>query len=384
MKATAAILIMMVVAAGCNKPNEQNNGGNNGNNDGDVRVTTYIPQDITATTAICGGDVITVQGLSLSSIGVCWGTENNPTIDDTCVFSSRWNEPFVCTLYGLEPETQYYVRAYALRGLMCYYGEVESFTTSIVAPPLIQILQGDSYVYDGQVINIGTDYIYGIRVASNTQTNKELATLKLSVSLTDMNDVEYYADDTTINISGTEYTYQEPLNFSLDRDELISKFNITATVTDVDGNMNSLTTHLVINLPEEPLTEEPLTEVDFEWYRCGNEQTGLEEYGLYWYRNAKSPFAEIKPLDGVLLYKFNDSSVWDEIESESQKAALFSNSAVTAAIYNDVDVSQNSTYDDLIGTRMPDGSLHLIHVELFIVGSYTPAGTPFTIYGKAK
>ena len=54
-KAIAAIMLTVaaIVVAGCNKPNEPNNGENNGggNNDSDVRVTTYTPQDITATTA---------------------------------------------------------------------------------------------------------------------------------------------------------------------------------------------------------------------------------------------------------------------------------------------------------------------------------------------
>lgn len=143
-KALAAMMLIVtaIIVAGCNKPDEHSGGNSNGqndtivdpnngggNNDSDVRVTTYTPQDITATTAVCGGDVIAVQGLSLSGIGVCWSTEDNPTIDDSHVFSEQWNEPFVCIIEDLEPETQYYVRAVALRGLMCYYGEIKSFTT---------------------------------------------------------------------------------------------------------------------------------------------------------------------------------------------------------------------------------------------------------------
>ena len=245
--------------------------------------------------------------------------------------------------------------------------------------PSIAIITGENHVYDGQTLNIGTDYIYGVRVASNTQTNKELATLKLAYTMTDMLDEEYYSDDTIINISGSEYTYEEPMNFSLDRDMLISKVIITATVTDVDGKMKSLTTNLVINLPEEPLTE-----VDFDWYRLGNFQSGLEEYGLYWYRNAKSPFAEIKPLDGVTLYKFNDSSVWDEIEFESDKIALFSDGAVTAAMYNNVDTNQNGTYDDLIGTIKSDGTMYILHVTSCVIGAQQTEGRPIHIYGQAK
>lgn len=99
------------------------------NNDNDVRVTTYTPQDITPFSAVCGGDVIVVQGLSLSSLGVCWSTEPNPTAEDTHLSTTNWNEPFVCTITGLEPSTKYHVRAYALRGLEYYYGDDKEFTT---------------------------------------------------------------------------------------------------------------------------------------------------------------------------------------------------------------------------------------------------------------
>lgn len=124
-----ALLLMLVFAISCNKPDEPNNGGNNGNNGSDVRVTTYSPQEITATTVKCGGDVIAAQGLSLTELGVCWGKEQNPTADQTHLSTSVWNEPFVCTITDLEPDTKYYYRAYALRGLVYYYGEEKSFTT---------------------------------------------------------------------------------------------------------------------------------------------------------------------------------------------------------------------------------------------------------------
>ena len=121
MTAVAAIMLTVTLffATGCNKEN----------NDSDVRVTTYTPQDITQTTAKCGGDAIVTQGLSLSEFGVCWSKERNPTAEGYHLSTATWNEPYVCTITGLEPSTKYHVRAYALRGLEYYYGEDKSFTT---------------------------------------------------------------------------------------------------------------------------------------------------------------------------------------------------------------------------------------------------------------
>ncbi len=111
--------VALFITTGCNKEN----------NDSDVKVTTYTPQEITQTTAKCGGDVIVTQGLSLNELGVCWSTERNPTASDTHLSTTNWSDTYVCTLTGLEPSTKYHVRAYALRGLEYYYGDDKSFTT---------------------------------------------------------------------------------------------------------------------------------------------------------------------------------------------------------------------------------------------------------------
>lgn len=181
LKTITAVLLMMVFAVGCNKPDEPNNGGNNGNNDNDVRVTTYSPQDITATTAKCGGDVIVTQGLSLSELGICWGKEQNPTAEQNHLSTSIWNEPFVCTITDLEPDTKYYVRAYALRGLEYYYGEEKSFSTT--EDNGIGVYNGHKYVDLGlpsgtlwAICNIGanTPEDYGGYYAWGETTTKAL------------------------------------------------------------------------------------------------------------------------------------------------------------------------------------------------------------------
>ncbi len=127
---SVTLAVILAITTSCKKSSDSASNSGGGNTSSDVRVTTYNPQGITATTAVCGGDAIVTQGLSLSEIGVCWSAENNPTVEDARLSTTEWGAPFVCKITGLEPNTKYYVKAYALRGLEYYYGSEKSFTTS--------------------------------------------------------------------------------------------------------------------------------------------------------------------------------------------------------------------------------------------------------------
>ena len=103
----AAIVLTTSVlfVVGCKKTDDINNGGgNNGNSDSDVRVYTYMPQDITATTVKCGGDVIATQGLKLTELGVCWSTETSPTAADAHRSTVFWDEPLSVRLRDWSPK----------------------------------------------------------------------------------------------------------------------------------------------------------------------------------------------------------------------------------------------------------------------------------------
>ena len=159
------LAIILVAFAGCKKSennSSSSSSGGGGSTTSDVRVTTYTPQNITGNSAVCGGDVIVTQGLSLTEIGVCWNTEGEPMASDNYLSTEVWNEPFVCTMTGLSPVTKYYVRAYALRGLEYYYGEEKTFTTlnaqgtiPTVITSEVSELTGVSAVCGGNVISDG-------------------------------------------------------------------------------------------------------------------------------------------------------------------------------------------------------------------------------------
>lgn len=121
MKVLAALMLMTAVifAAGCNKEENSN-----------VKVTTYEPQDITQTTATIKGEVdVVVDGVTVTDMGVCWGTSKNPTVSDNYISGNAKGTTFTCTITGLEPGTKYHVRVFATDGTEFYYGSDQSFTT---------------------------------------------------------------------------------------------------------------------------------------------------------------------------------------------------------------------------------------------------------------
>ena len=92
-------------------------------------VVTSLPTDITAVSAVVGGTVTLPEGGHLFQRGVCWGTEPNPDIDGNHTSEEPVMGSFSDTIVGLNPNTTYYVRAYAVTDDGLAYGVNMSFTT---------------------------------------------------------------------------------------------------------------------------------------------------------------------------------------------------------------------------------------------------------------
>ncbi len=248
--------------------------------------------------------------------------------------------------------------------------------------PSIAVKTGENYVYDGQTVDIGQNYTLGFRAASNSQTMKELATFKLNVKFTTLDDTETKSYDSIINVSGTEYTFEQVLNFGLTNNEesreLVAKAIFTATITDVDGKMNSTTINLNINQPAVAL--EPK---DFSWVRQGSsDATGLAEYGLEWTGNGKEVFAIIKPVAGAEMYMILPED-WAAVKTDVDKAAFFSDGVYSViSDFQGVSAWNSNDYNFVIGTRY-NGEYHMIHITHGEVLSAT-SGTTITITGQSK
>ncbi len=248
-----------------------------------------------------------------------------------------------------------------------------SCTENVENPePTIAILAEEGYVANNDVVDLNTEVHFGFVLNYNPDTKSTLKSLVVKIDDTE------WANLTDTLTGLTTFTYKDVVTYTSSRDEIIGTSVITATVTDEAGETATATINLQINEPAQPLTVS-----DFEWYRLGNTQTGLEEFGLYWERNQKETHAQIKPLEGVTLYSF-DASKWEETTTDVEKAALFADGAISLLVYNNVSTSVEGTYDDVIGTKMADGTLHLIHVMKCEIGTFVPQGYPITISGEAK
>ena len=93
-------------------------------------VTTGAVDNVTETTATCGGNVTAVGYSAVTARGVCWDTESNPTVDGSHTSNGTGTGSFTSSITGQTANTTYYVRAYATNSVGTAYGEEVSFTTS--------------------------------------------------------------------------------------------------------------------------------------------------------------------------------------------------------------------------------------------------------------
>ncbi len=117
-------------------------------------VTTRSVTSIGYTEATSGGNVTSDGGSSVTERGICWSQSQNPGFSDHCQSSGSGTGSYTITMRNLEPNTNYYVRAYAVNSVGTGFGSQINFQTDeISVDPQLSSLSASSTTVQANNLN---------------------------------------------------------------------------------------------------------------------------------------------------------------------------------------------------------------------------------------
>ena len=115
-------------------------------------VSTNLASSITTSGALCGGLISADGGYNLTSRGVCWSTSADPTTINSKTIDGSGVGSFTSTISGLQPNTTYYARAYAINSVGTVYGNQVVFKTNqVITVPILTTSSVKSITSSGAI-----------------------------------------------------------------------------------------------------------------------------------------------------------------------------------------------------------------------------------------
>lgn len=167
-------------------------------------VVTNNVSNITSSSAICGGNVVSDGGDSVYERGVCWSTSQNPTIAGSHLSNGTGTGSFSINVTGLLPTTTYYVRAYAKNSVGTAYGEEAAFsTTSTSSCGTLTVSDYDGNIYN--TVLLGTQC--WMKQNMKTTHYSDGTFILLGSGIDNLNGYRYYPNNNSDNVASMGYLY---------------------------------------------------------------------------------------------------------------------------------------------------------------------------------
>lgn len=142
-------------------------------------LTTTTVTSVTTTTASSGGSITDDGDGTITVRGVCWSVNPSPTTAGSKTSNGTGTGVFTSNITGLQPGTDYHVRAYATNSAGTAYGNDVTFTTLATIPTITTTAVTDLWrtyaTLGGNITSNGGDDITASGICWSTSHNPTIA-----------------------------------------------------------------------------------------------------------------------------------------------------------------------------------------------------------------
>jgi len=248
-------------------------------------LKTTVVSSITSTTFSTGGNITFDGNSTIIAHGVCWSKTTNPTINDSITSEGFGTGSYQSSVNGLDPQTTYYLRAYATNNYGTGYGN--QLTISTLSPPvktsIVSGITASTAICGGNVTlpTDGTTYTSrGVCWSTNqnpttvdNKTSNGTGTGNFISSITNLTPAtQYYVRAYAITNSGITI-YGNQVDFTS-----LAPFTITTTaISNLTAGTANSGGNIVLNIPTATILARgvcwgtvPNPTINYEWTENGN------------------------------------------------------------------------------------------------------------------
>jgi len=301
-----AICFVLVSNNSCSKKEDTNTTNNTV-----PLLSTNNATDITNSSAKVGGAVNNNGGATVTERGVCYSISSNPTVADNSVQSGSGSGSFECEISGLNQNTKYYFKAYAMNSVGIGYGEQKSFTTQggagglpTVTTASISNVTQNSATSGGDVTSQGNSSVTARGVCWNTTSNPTTSDPhttdgsgggSFTSNITGLTAItQYYVRAYATNVAGTSYGNEvnfTTLTVSSCGDPItvthlasggvapVDKTVTYSTVTNIPGELTKCWITSNLGADHQATAVDDATEASAGWYWQFNRKQGYKHDG---------------------------------------------------------------------------------------------------------